>query len=41
VDEQVYQAEVALTELALEEPEEIVAAVRGVRHAQASSGRTE
>ena len=32
VDEQVYQAEVAMTELALEEPDEIVAAVRGVRH---------
>jgi hypothetical protein len=41
VDEQVYQAEVAMTELALEEPDEIVAAVRGVRRAQASSGSTE
>jgi glycine/sarcosine/betaine reductase complex component A len=41
VDEQVYQTEVGLTELALEEPDEIVAAVRGVRHAQASSGSTE
>ena len=35
VDEQVYQAEVGMTELALEDPEEIVAAVRGVRIAQA------
>jgi glycine reductase len=41
VDEQVYQAEVAMTELALEEPDEIVAAVRGVRHAQASPGNSE
>ena len=35
VDAQVYQAEVGMTELALEDPEEIVAAVRGVRSAQA------
>jgi glycine reductase len=38
IDEGVYQAEVGMTELALEDPEEIVAAVRGVRSAQASSG---
>jgi glycine/sarcosine/betaine reductase complex component A len=37
VDEQVYQAEVGMTELALEDPDEIVAAVRGVRSAQAGS----
>jgi hypothetical protein len=30
-----------MTELALEDPEEIVAAVRGVRKAQASPGSTE
>ena len=30
-----------MTELALEDPDEIVAAVRGVRNAQASSGGTE
>ena len=37
VDEQVYQAEVGMTELALEDPDEIIAAVRGVRSAQAGS----
>ena len=41
VDEQVYQAEVGITELALEDPDEIVAAVRGVRSAQASIGSAE
>jgi glycine/sarcosine/betaine reductase complex component A len=41
VDQHVYQAEVGMTELALEDPEEIVAAVRGVRKAQASPGSTE
>ena len=41
VDEQVYQAEVGMTELALEDPDEIIAAVRDVRSAQAGSGRTE
>jgi hypothetical protein len=38
VDERVYQAEVGMTELALEDPDEIIAAVRGVRSAQSSSG---
>jgi hypothetical protein len=38
VDEQVYEAEVGMTELALEDPDEIVAAVRGVRNAHASPG---
>lgn len=37
VDEQVYQAEVGIAELALEGPDEIVAAVREVREAQAQS----
>jgi hypothetical protein len=36
-DDAVYQAEVGMTELALEDPDEIVAAVRGVRSAQAGS----
>lgn len=40
VDEQVYQAEVGMTELALEDPDEIIAAVRGVRSAQAGSAGT-
>jgi betaine reductase len=38
VDDAVYQAEVGMTELALEEPDAIVAAVREVRSAQASPG---
>ena len=37
VDGAVYQAEVGMAELALEDPDEIVAAVRGVRSAQAGS----
>jgi hypothetical protein len=41
VDEQVYQAEVGMAELALEEPEAIVAALRGIRSAQASPGSAE
>ena len=41
VDDAVYQAEVGLAELALEEPDAIVAAVREVRSAQGSSGRAE
>jgi hypothetical protein len=39
VDERVYQAEVGLTELALEDPDQIVTAVREVRSGQASPGR--
>ena len=35
VDEQVYQAEVGIAELALEAPDEIIAAVREVRGARA------
>jgi hypothetical protein len=41
VDEQVYQAEVGITELALEDPDQIVAAVREVRSGQASPGSAE
>ena len=38
VDAEVYRAEVGLAELALEEPEEILAAVREVRNAHSRPG---
>jgi glycine/sarcosine/betaine reductase complex component A len=38
IDAQVYQAEVGIAELALEEPDQIVAAVREVRGAWAAGG---